>query len=173
MDFRLPTNRKLAETPAFSGIDPKHVYDLAELIDVAQSNNQNTRIAWNSAREAALAAGVARSAVQRAQAQVDSAGSQLERTRNEAMRHIVAANNALKTSLASHSAARELESASATAFDAVLTAYRAGVETSTALALAQTRLVQARMAVADAYSASLSAAAALALATGTLGSTPL
>ena len=61
MDFRLPTNRKLAETPAFSGIDPKHVYDLAELIDVAQSNNQNTRIAWNSAREAALAAGVVRS----------------------------------------------------------------------------------------------------------------
>src|SRR5262249_1839719 len=43
-------------------IDPEHAYSLAELIDLAQSNNFLTRTAWNHAREAALAAGIARSA---------------------------------------------------------------------------------------------------------------
>lgn len=39
-----------------------HPYELAELIDLAQSINPDTRIAWNAARDAALAAGIARSA---------------------------------------------------------------------------------------------------------------
>ena len=39
-------------------LDPKKRYTLAELIDIAQSNNPSTRAAWNRAREAALATGM-------------------------------------------------------------------------------------------------------------------
>jgi len=48
--------------PALPDIDPNRTYGLAELIDIAQSNNSLTRMAWDTAREAALAAGIARSA---------------------------------------------------------------------------------------------------------------
>jgi len=50
--------------PGIGAIPPldAHPYALAELIDLAQSINPDTRIAWNAAREAALAAGIARSA---------------------------------------------------------------------------------------------------------------
>jgi outer membrane protein TolC len=41
--------------------DPEHAYRLDELIDLAQRNNPETRVAWEAAREAALAVGVARS----------------------------------------------------------------------------------------------------------------
>lgn len=39
-------------------IDPAHHYDLAELIDLAQRNNPQTREAWERARQAALAVGL-------------------------------------------------------------------------------------------------------------------
>lgn len=42
-------------------IDTSHVYTLADLIDLAESTNPDTRVAWNVARNAALTAGVARS----------------------------------------------------------------------------------------------------------------
>jgi outer membrane protein TolC len=45
-----------AAQPVF---DPAHRYSLPELIDVAQSNQPDTRIAWANARSAALAVGVA------------------------------------------------------------------------------------------------------------------
>jgi outer membrane protein TolC len=40
-------------------IDTKKTYDLNELIDIAQRTNRETRIAWEHARQAALAAGLA------------------------------------------------------------------------------------------------------------------
>jgi len=40
------------------GIDAKKTYGLAELIDIAQSENPLTRLAWQQARQAALAAGM-------------------------------------------------------------------------------------------------------------------
>jgi outer membrane protein len=40
-------------------IDPLRRYDLAGLIDLAQRNNPNTRAAWEQARQAALAVGLA------------------------------------------------------------------------------------------------------------------
>ena len=40
---------------------PWSEYSLAELIDIAQSNNPLTRTAWNNARNIALAAGIAKS----------------------------------------------------------------------------------------------------------------
>ncbi|MEL0027586.1 MAG: TolC family protein [Perlucidibaca sp.] len=48
----------LPEPPALT---PGHAYTLPELIDLAQSSNPLTRIAWNDARNAALAAGIAKS----------------------------------------------------------------------------------------------------------------
>jgi outer membrane protein TolC len=42
-------------------IDPRKVYDLPELIDIAQRNNPQTRIAWERAREAAAAVGLSAS----------------------------------------------------------------------------------------------------------------
>jgi outer membrane protein len=43
-------------------IDPKKVYDLPELIDIAQRNNPETRIAWERARQAAAGVGLSESA---------------------------------------------------------------------------------------------------------------
>src|SRR5579859_1443921 len=61
--YVLPSNTALSALPppppALSG---DHPYSLAELIDVAESNNPDTRVAWDGARNAALAAGIAESA---------------------------------------------------------------------------------------------------------------
>jgi outer membrane protein TolC len=40
-------------------IDPKKAYELSELIDVAQRTNPETRVAWEHARQAAIARGLA------------------------------------------------------------------------------------------------------------------
>ena len=61
-DFTLPANTALGTVPVSPDIDPGRACSLADLIDIAQSNNTLTRTAWNNAREAALAAGIARSA---------------------------------------------------------------------------------------------------------------
>ena len=60
-DFALPANKLLAQVPETAGIDAARTYGLPELIDIAESNNQLTRVAWNTARNAALAVGIARS----------------------------------------------------------------------------------------------------------------
>jgi outer membrane protein TolC len=65
--YVLPPNSRVADLPpplAPDHVQPgqEHVYSLPELIDIAQSNNPLTRVAWNNAREVALAAGIARSA---------------------------------------------------------------------------------------------------------------
>jgi outer membrane protein TolC len=40
-------------------IDPGHDYTLAELIDIAQRSNKQTRVAWEAARQAAITVGIA------------------------------------------------------------------------------------------------------------------
>jgi Outer membrane protein len=60
-NYALPVNSRLAVQPTPSALDSKHAYSLPELIDIAESNNQLTRTAWNNARRAALAAGIAES----------------------------------------------------------------------------------------------------------------
>jgi outer membrane protein len=61
--YVLPSNRDLAAIPpAASGLERSRPYSLPELIDVAQSTNPATRTAWDDARNAALAAGIAESA---------------------------------------------------------------------------------------------------------------
>ncbi len=59
--YTLPANTVAGALPQDPGIDPDHDYALAELIDLAQSANPRTRIAWNAARNAALATGITKS----------------------------------------------------------------------------------------------------------------
>ena len=60
--YVLPSNRNLAVIPPpASELERHRPYTLPELIDIAQSNNPATRNAWNDARNAALAAGIAES----------------------------------------------------------------------------------------------------------------
>lgn len=60
-DYKLPANTALASIAPPPALDLAHAYTLPELIDLAESANPLTRIAWNDARNAALAAGIARS----------------------------------------------------------------------------------------------------------------
>ncbi len=102
----------------------------------------------------------------------DRADAQLKRTRDDAVREIVEAQNGLETSLAAHDAAQSLEAASETTFKAALASYRYGVGSLTDATIAETQWLQAKNAVADTYSAAFSAAATLAYATGSLGAAP-
>ncbi len=108
----------------------------------------------------------------RARAEADSADARLTQVRDDAVRQIVLADNALRTSLSAYSASRTLEAAAQTTFNSALAAYRSGEGTITDLTIAETQLLQARNAVTDAYSTALSSAATLAFATGALGSAP-
>lgn len=56
-DFGLPPLPDLPAAPQ-PPIDARHVYTLAELIDLAQTNNPNTKVAWERARRAALGVGM-------------------------------------------------------------------------------------------------------------------
>jgi outer membrane protein TolC len=60
--YLLPADPALAAAPELPAVDPQKTYSLAELIDLAESSNPMTRVAWNDARRAALAAGIAESA---------------------------------------------------------------------------------------------------------------
>jgi outer membrane protein TolC len=111
-------------------------------------------------------------ALAQARAEADSAEARLTHVRDDAVREIVLADNALRTSLSAHSASEALQSAAQTTFDAALAAYRSGVGSITDATMAETQLLQAWNATTDAYSTALSAAATLALATGALGQAP-
>jgi outer membrane protein TolC len=54
-----PTEAERRYLPA---IDPRKTYNLAELIDIAQRSNPETRVAWGRARMAAAAVGLTESA---------------------------------------------------------------------------------------------------------------
>jgi outer membrane protein TolC len=51
-----------AETGSRVSINPRKTYNLAELIDIAERNNPETRVAWERARLAAAAVGLSESA---------------------------------------------------------------------------------------------------------------
>ena len=57
-------HREVGESPSGTpiAIDPEKVYDLPELIDIAERTNPETRIAWERARLAAAAVGLSQSA---------------------------------------------------------------------------------------------------------------
>src|SRR5579871_1616113 len=57
--YTLPPNAKAAgQAPAPEAIDKSHPYTLAELIDLAEMHDPSTRVAWENARNAALATGI-------------------------------------------------------------------------------------------------------------------
>jgi outer membrane protein len=62
--YVLPSNPAAAGATAAApaDLDKSHFYTLPELIDLAQSHDPSTRVAWESARDAALAAGIAKAA---------------------------------------------------------------------------------------------------------------
>src|SRR5256885_6553977 len=53
---------KNGEESSRVSINPRKVYNLAELIDIAERNNPETRVAWERARQAAAAVGLSESA---------------------------------------------------------------------------------------------------------------
>lgn len=55
-----PSNE--AQSGSRVSINPRKVYNLAELIDIAERNNPETRVAWERARQAAAAVGLSESA---------------------------------------------------------------------------------------------------------------
>ncbi|AME24145.1 TolC family protein [Burkholderia sp. PAMC 26561] len=114
--------------------------------------------------------GLRQAVLAQARNDADSASTRLARSREEAVRQIVTAQNTLQTSLAANAAASELLSAAQTTYDAAFDAYRQGVGSITDALLAQNQLLVAKNASADSYSGALSAAAALALATGSIDS---
>ncbi len=117
--------------------------------------------------------GLRKSTLGQARAATDAATAMSEHVRDEAVREIVMAKNALETSLEANEAAEALESAAHITFDAAFDAYAQGVGTTTAVTVAATQLLQAQAAVVDAHSTALSAAATLAFATGALGDAPI
>jgi outer membrane protein len=60
--YVLPSNPALGQVAESPAVDTARTYSLPALIDLAESNSPATRIAWNDARRAALAAGIAESA---------------------------------------------------------------------------------------------------------------
>lgn len=60
--YALPANPALGELPAQPSIDAEHAYNLPELLDIAESSNPLSRMAWNEAKQAALSVGLVRSA---------------------------------------------------------------------------------------------------------------
>jgi len=61
-DYGLPPQAEMPIDLPTPAIDPRRPYTLPELVDIAESNNPVTRAAWQRARQAALAVGVAESA---------------------------------------------------------------------------------------------------------------
>jgi outer membrane protein TolC len=135
------------------------------------SGNRSSSSVFLGATVPLYDAGVRAARLMQAQADVDNANVMLVRRQNEAVRQIVLADNALRTSLSARSASGELSKAAQTTFDAALASYRNGVGSITDLNIASTQLLQAKNAATDAYSTALSAAASLALSTGVLGVT--
>ncbi len=136
------------------------------------SGNRSSSSVFLGATVPLYDAGVRAAKVTQAQADVDNANVMLVRRQNEAVRQIVLADNALRTSLSAYSASGELSKAAQTTFDAALAAYRNGVGSITDLNIASIQLLQAKNAATDAYSTALSAAASLALSAGVLGVNP-
>lgn len=57
--FTIPDSPRIGELAMQPAISESHEYSLPELIDMAQMNSPDTRIAWQQARQAALAVGMA------------------------------------------------------------------------------------------------------------------
>lgn len=91
-------------------------------------------------------------------------------TQDAAAREIVIASDTLRTALAAHAAASELTAAAGVTYDAALKSYQSGVGTITDATIANSGLLDARVAEADAHAAALVAASTLGFALGAMTS---
>lgn len=105
-----------------------------------------------------------------AQSTQSAATETFRRVQLDAVAEIVLASNALKTALAANKAAGVLVQTSATAFDAALESYKAGLGTVTLVNETNNALLDAKLAQTDAQAAARIAAANLAFFTGALTS---
>ncbi|RUL79073.1 TolC family protein [Dyella choica] len=97
--YVLPPNPAGATLPATT-VDSQRVYQLADLIDLAESTNPETRIAWNEARNAALTAGIARSAYLPRISATALGARQQQNGRNSGLGASVAQNNSFSGGVA-------------------------------------------------------------------------
>lgn len=111
-------------------------------------------------------AGTRAAAMKQAQARAATANMMVTRTKEDAARQIAAADNALRTAVAAYAASAALVNAAQTTYASAFAAYKNGVGSVTTAGMAETGLLQAKIARVEALSASLSAAATLALAIG-------
>lgn len=58
LDFSVPANSRVSQIRPAPVLLSDHSYSLYELIDIAQRENPSTRLAWNTARQAALTQGM-------------------------------------------------------------------------------------------------------------------
>jgi outer membrane protein TolC len=112
--------------------------------------------------------GVRSATHEQAKNRVASANATLRQTREQSVRQIVVADSALRTSLALFASASAVVDAADTTFNAALESYRSGVGSITVATIAESGLLDARIAKTDAYSAAQIAAATLAFATGAI-----
>ncbi len=114
--------------------------------------------------------GVRQAHVSEARSRTDAAEATVLRLEQAAATEIVAADDALRSSLAAYRAATVLVQASTLTEDATLSAYRSGAGTLTAALETEQALLVARLAQAQAHATALIAAATLAFSTGRLSS---
>jgi outer membrane protein len=114
--------------------------------------------------------GVRDARVREARSRADAADATVVRIQQSAATEIVAADDALRSSLAGYQAATVLVQASVVSADAALSAYKSGSGTLTAAIEAEKALLGARLAQEQAHGTALIAAATLAFLTGRLSS---
>ncbi|WP_246750443.1 TolC family protein [Martelella lutilitoris] len=112
-------------------------------------------------------AGMRDANLKQAESRVEAAKRNFEQLKDAAAREIVVASNALTTALQANASSVKLRQAAYKTYDSALEAYRNGVGTISALATAQTGLLEARLAESDAREAAFTAAANLAFVLGT------
>jgi outer membrane protein len=134
------------------------------------SLNQNNATVLAGVAVPLFDGGVRDARVREARSRTDAAESTVQHLEHTAATEIVAADDALRSSLEANRAATVLVSASLTAYDAALAAYKTGAGTLTAALEAERALLSARLAKAQAHGTAQIAAASLAFSTGRLSS---
>jgi len=110
--------------------------------------------------------GIRDARVREAQSRADAAAATTQRLEQAAATEVVAAADALRSSVAAYAAATTLVAASALTQDAALSAYKSGAGTLTTAIEAERALLAARLAQAQAHGTALIAAATAAFSTG-------
>ena len=110
--------------------------------------------------------GIRDARIRDAQSRTDAALATTQRLEQTAATEVVAAVDALRSSVAAYAVGTTLVQASAVAEDAALSSYKSGVGTLTAAVEAERALLAARLAQAHAHGVALIAAATVAFSTG-------